>query len=87
MAGRSQYGYCEPQENISTPSRAPWKIEFRSSKGFVTWVVAIAVFTDVFIYGMVIPILPEVLRTRISIPEDERTPLTASQTQSYTTHH
>ncbi|KAL4878840.1 major facilitator superfamily domain-containing protein [Aspergillus karnatakaensis] len=43
---------------------APWKVEFRSSKGFVTWVVAIAVFT-------IIPILPTVLKTRLSIPERE----------------
>ncbi|RDW79270.1 MFS transporter [Aspergillus mulundensis] len=50
---------------------APWMVELRSSKAFVTWVVAIAVFTDVFIYGMIIPILPEVLKTRASIPEEE----------------
>ncbi|RAL14894.1 MFS transporter [Aspergillus homomorphus CBS 101889] len=50
---------------------APWKLAFRSSKTFVTWVVAIACFTDVFIYGMIVPILPIVLKTRVSVPEED----------------
>ncbi|KAL4813258.1 major facilitator superfamily domain-containing protein [Aspergillus spinulosporus] len=65
---------CQQQEPNTKPSdivSAPWMVELRSSKAFVTWVVAIAVFTDVFIYGMIIPILPDVLKTRVSIPEDE----------------
>ncbi|OJJ65065.1 hypothetical protein ASPSYDRAFT_142555 [Aspergillus sydowii CBS 593.65] len=75
MTGPPQAGSCrscqqhEGELTDSTP--IPWGFEFRSSKAFVTWVVAIAVFTDVFIYGMIIPILPEVLQTRVSIPEDE----------------
>ncbi|KAL5335390.1 major facilitator superfamily domain-containing protein [Aspergillus crustosus] len=78
MAELSQNRSCrscqqqEPDERFEDrDDSAPWKVEFRSSKGFVTWVVAIAVFTDVFIYGMIIPILPEVLRSRVSVPEDE----------------
>ncbi|KAL4871079.1 hypothetical protein BDV12DRAFT_206922 [Aspergillus spectabilis] len=79
MAGLSQNGSCrscqqqQEDEGIvgDRDAAAPWKVEIRSSKGFVTWVVAIAVFTDVFIYGMIIPILPEVLKTRVSVPEDE----------------
>ncbi|PYH96206.1 MFS amine transporter [Aspergillus ellipticus CBS 707.79] len=50
---------------------APWKLAFRSSKAFVISVVAIAVFTDVFIYGMIVPILPIVLKSRIIVPDDE----------------
>ncbi|BCS19974.1 MFS transporter [Aspergillus puulaauensis] len=75
MTGPSQSGSCrscqQHEGEITDPTAVPWCIEFRSSKAFVTWVVAIAVFTDVFIYGMIIPILPEVLQTRVSIPEDE----------------
>ncbi|KAL3467810.1 major facilitator superfamily domain-containing protein [Aspergillus heterothallicus] len=73
MAELSQNGACQSclqQEDIEAKP-APWKVEFRSSKVFVTWVVAIAVFTDVFIYGMIIPILPEVLKTRVFVPADE----------------
>ncbi|OJJ51223.1 hypothetical protein ASPZODRAFT_87332 [Penicilliopsis zonata CBS 506.65] len=44
---------------------------FRSSRGFVVSVVAVAVFTDAFIYDMIIPILPITLQTRIHVPEEE----------------
>ncbi|KAL4787942.1 major facilitator superfamily domain-containing protein [Aspergillus varians] len=76
MAGPSHSGSCrssdqQQQEETRTSASAPWMLEFRSSKAFVTGVVAISVFTDVFIYGMIIPILPEVLRTRVSVPEDQ----------------
>ncbi|KAL4912486.1 major facilitator superfamily domain-containing protein [Aspergillus aurantiobrunneus] len=72
MAGPScRSGHQQPESIGFDSASAPWKHEFRSSKGFVTWVVAIAVFTDVFIYGMIIPILPEVLKTRVSVPEDQ----------------
>ncbi|KAL2856964.1 major facilitator superfamily domain-containing protein [Aspergillus pseudodeflectus] len=73
MAGLSQNEACRScqHQEDSGARPPPWKVEFRSSKGFVTWVVAIAVFTDVFIYGMIIPILPEVLKTRIVVPADE----------------
>ncbi|KAE8146383.1 major facilitator superfamily domain-containing protein [Aspergillus avenaceus] len=30
-----------------------------------------AVFTDIFIYGMIVPILPEVLQTRVHVPVEE----------------
>ncbi|PLB51161.1 MFS amine transporter [Aspergillus steynii IBT 23096] len=52
-------------------SEPPWNLEFRSSKRFVISVVSIAVFTDVFIYGMIVPILPVVLQTRVIVPDDE----------------
>ncbi|KAL4903162.1 hypothetical protein BDW74DRAFT_52941 [Aspergillus multicolor] len=68
---RSCHGEEGEQSTDLDDVRAPWMVELRSSKAFVTWVVAIAVFTDVFIYGMIIPILPTVLKTRASIPEEE----------------
>ncbi|KAF7588597.1 hypothetical protein BBP40_005482 [Aspergillus hancockii] len=52
------------------PSR-PWKLESRSSRKFVISVVSMAVFTDIFIYGMIIPILPVVLQTRVVVPDDQ----------------
>ncbi|KAL4889497.1 MFS amine transporter [Aspergillus ambiguus] len=55
----------------SMMSSAPWKLQFRSSRPFIISVVAMAIFADVFIYGMVVPILPTVLRTRAAIPDDE----------------
>lgn len=49
MTGPSQSGSCrscqQHEGEITDPTAVPWCIEFRSSKAFVTWVVAIAVFT------------------------------------------
>lgn len=41
----------------------------RSSKGFVMVVVCIAVFTDVFLYGLIVPMLPFALSERLGIPD------------------
>jgi hypothetical protein len=46
--GSSPCRSCQQQEQNMKPSDimfAPWMVELRSSKAFVTWVVAIAVFT------------------------------------------
>ncbi|KAB8260678.1 major facilitator superfamily domain-containing protein [Aspergillus pseudonomiae] len=57
--------------NYASRASPPWKLEFRSSRRFVISVVAMAVFTDVFIYGMIVPILPVVLKTRVVVPDDQ----------------
>jgi predicted naringenin-chalcone synthase len=43
--------------------------EFRSSKSFVKIVVCFAVFTDVFLYGLIVPSLPFALTERLGLPE------------------
>ncbi|CRG84181.1 putative MFS-type transporter C18,02 [Talaromyces islandicus] len=48
----------------------PWS-DFRSSKAFIVIVVSIAIFADVFIYGMVIPLIPTILRDRLNLPDDQ----------------
>jgi hypothetical protein len=45
--------------------------EFRSSKSFTLLVVCIAVFSDVFIYGLMIPVMPFALTDRLGIPEKD----------------
>ncbi|KAE8555721.1 hypothetical protein EYB25_000419 [Talaromyces marneffei] len=44
---------------------------FRSSKSFIIIVVSVAIFADVFIYGMVIPLIPAILRDRLHLPDDQ----------------
>ncbi|KUL83038.1 hypothetical protein ZTR_09909 [Talaromyces verruculosus] len=44
---------------------------FRSSKTFIIIVVSVAIFADVFIYGMVIPLIPAILRDRFHLPDDQ----------------
>ncbi|KAK2750158.1 hypothetical protein FQN57_004654 [Myotisia sp. PD_48] len=43
----------------------------RSSNGFTKLVVCLAVFTDVFLYGLIVPVLPFALRERLGIPDDD----------------
>ncbi|KAJ5664672.1 hypothetical protein N7462_011485 [Penicillium macrosclerotiorum] len=53
-----------------SPQR-PWLHDFRSSETFIVVVVSIAIFTDVFIYGMIVPIIPIALVDRAGArPED-----------------
>ncbi|OKP11573.1 hypothetical protein PENSUB_2875 [Penicillium subrubescens] len=51
--------------------RAPWLYNFRSSETFIVIVVSIAIFTDVFIYGMIVPIVPIALVKRAGAREEE----------------
>lgn len=45
--------------------------EWRSSSAFVTLVVCVAIFTDIFLYGLVVPVLPFALKVRIGLPEND----------------
>lgn len=49
----------------------PWGLQWRSSTFFIVSTVAIALFTDLFLYGLVVPILPFLLQQRIHIPLDQ----------------
>ncbi|KAL8761497.1 MAG: hypothetical protein Q9184_002376 [Pyrenodesmia sp. 2 TL-2023] len=44
---------------------------FRSSDGFIIFVVGAAVFTDMLLYGLIVPILPYTLTDRIGLPQKE----------------
>ena len=44
---------------------------FRSSKLFIVIVVNLAIFTDAFLYGLIVPVLPFAMGDRINTPEDE----------------
>ena len=42
----------------------------RSSKTLVTIVVCLAIFTDTFLYGLIVPVLPYALAKDLGIPEE-----------------
>lgn len=52
-------------------AKRPVYLEFRSSKTFIITTVVVAVFTDVFLYSVVIPVLPFALDSRAGVPADE----------------
>ncbi|KAI3319005.1 major facilitator superfamily domain-containing protein [Xylariaceae sp. AK1471] len=49
----------------------PWALRWRSNTLFIIATVAIGLFTDLFLYGLVVPVLPFMLRSRLSVPEEE----------------
>lgn len=55
----------------SPPLGLPW----RASTTFIVVTVGVGIFTDLFLYGLIVPVLPFLLRDRISLP--------AHQVQSY----
>ena len=59
----------------SGSSSPPWGLHWRSSTLFITATVGIGLFTDLFLFGLVVPILPFILRDRVELP--------ASQIQSH----
>ncbi|KAF2150252.1 MFS general substrate transporter [Myriangium duriaei CBS 260.36] len=51
--------------------RPPAFLAFRSSKLFIVGSVAAAVFTDLFLYGIVVPVLPFALSRKADVPKSE----------------
>ncbi|CAD0081826.1 unnamed protein product [Aureobasidium vineae] len=53
-----------------TETTPPALLEIRSSKWLIISTVAAAVFTDVFLYGIIVPVLPFALSGRAGVPQD-----------------
>ncbi len=43
----------------------------RSSDGFIIFVVGIAVFTDMMLYGLIVPMLPYALSDRVGVAQKD----------------
>ncbi|KAG0647580.1 putative MFS-type transporter [Hyphodiscus hymeniophilus] len=52
-------------------TKPPRGLRWRSNTIFILSTVAVGLFTDLFLYGLIVPILPFVLSDRISIPHSE----------------
>lgn len=48
-------------------TRPPIFLKLRSSKTFIVLTVSSSIFTDIFVYGIVVPVLPFALKTRANI--------------------
>ncbi|KAJ8059907.1 hypothetical protein OCU04_011530 [Sclerotinia nivalis] len=55
----------------SKSQKLPWLLEYRSSDWFILTTVCCAIFTDAFLYGVVVPVLPFSLQERSGVPEEE----------------
>ncbi|KAM0804406.1 major facilitator superfamily domain-containing protein [Usnea florida] len=52
-------------------SKPPPLLEYRSSYAFILSTVSVAVFTDIFLYGIVVPVIPFALTTRVGVAEGD----------------
>ncbi|KAK5165253.1 uncharacterized protein LTR77_009351 [Saxophila tyrrhenica] len=57
-------------------TQPPLGLKWRSNTIFILLTIGIALFTDLFLYGLLVPILPFLLESRVGVPPD--------QVQSYT---
>ncbi|KAJ5802151.1 uncharacterized protein N7503_004601 [Penicillium pulvis] len=56
---------------MGNSDQKPWLFNLRSSETFLVLTVSIAIFTDSFIYGVIVPIIPVALVERVGArPED-----------------
>jgi MFS family permease len=51
--------------------RPPIALRWRSHTLFILATVAVGLFTDLFLYGLVVPVLPFMLEDRVGAPEDK----------------
>lgn len=51
-------------------SRPPHFLAFRSSSTFILATVCIAIFTDILLYGIIVPVIPFALTSRVGVDED-----------------
>ncbi|KAL8664520.1 MAG: hypothetical protein Q9168_007888 [Polycauliona sp. 1 TL-2023] len=49
----------------------PIGLAWRSHTLFIVSTVGIGLFTDLFLYGLIVPILPFILRDRVNVPDDK----------------
>ena len=61
----------------------PWGYRWRSQRLFIIVTVGIGLFSDLFLYGIVVPVMPFVLRDRLGIDADAIQTQTSRQLAAY----
>lgn len=56
---------------VDPSSPPPYFLKFRSSKLFILSTICVAVFTDIFLYGIIVPVVPFSLNSRAGVPESQ----------------
>lgn len=56
---------------LFNPNARPIALEFRSNKYFVLTSVCLAAFTDLLLYGIIIPVMPYALQSNTGVPADK----------------
>ncbi|KAI0206792.1 MFS transporter-like protein [Astrocystis sublimbata] len=59
------------EKGKDTPGKAPYMLPFRSSTILIVVTVNLAIFADIFFYGLIVPVLPFALSIQVGVPEDQ----------------
>lgn len=51
--------------------KPPLGLRWRSHTLFITTTVGMGAFTDLFLYGLIVPVLPFLLKDRVSLPDSQ----------------
>lgn len=60
-----------PKNGDLASSKPPPFLAFRSSTLFITIAVCLAIFTDIFLYGLIVPVIPFSLTVQANVPEED----------------
>lgn len=69
MKAARYLGHFISGEKRAPNSRPPRFLEFRSSGTFILATVCIAIFTDLLLYGIIVPVIPFALTSRVGVDE------------------
>jgi hypothetical protein len=56
---------------MSSLSKPPFLLELRSSNVFILSTVSVAIFTDIFLYSVIVPVIPFALTERADVPPEK----------------
>ena len=57
--------------DLEPPLKMNWKGRQMWARPFLLLTVCMAVFADIFLYAVIIPVVPFSLQSRAGVPEDE----------------
>ena len=63
---------------------APWGLRWRSNTSFIVTTVALGMFTDLFLYGLPLPLLPYIITDRLHLPATKTQSLSSTLLASHT---
>ncbi|KAI0466760.1 MFS transporter-like protein [Xylaria cf. heliscus] len=69
----ARFGYVQrflSGGSTETPGKPPYFLSFRSSTSLIAITVNLAIFADIFFYGLIVPVLPFALSAQVGVPED-----------------
>ncbi|MCJ1443716.1 MAG: hypothetical protein MMC23_004216 [Stictis urceolatum] len=64
-------------------NRPPPLLHIRSHTLFITTTIGVGLFTDLFLYGLLVPIIPFLLQERLDVPKSQQQTLTSGMLTAY----